>query len=197
MKYLKPVILTLSLMFLVFSIKAQDVQGEASDFAVLKGEKTINVEFVYEKVAVGDYSKESEYVKKKTEEMNAKEPKSGDAWAVKWEDAKHDIYHPKFLEYFTKYSEMTLDTAAKYTLIFKINFIEPGYQIAISKKSAQVEGTILLVQTSNKTKKLATLTVEREKGKYRGGSFDFAGRIAETYGVTGRETGKLIKKAVK
>jgi hypothetical protein len=175
----------------------QDTNLASGDLSILKGEKTINVQFLYDKVGVGDYSKESDYVKNKTAEMNAKEAKSGDAWAVRWNDAKDEFYHPKFIESFTKYSEMTIDTAAKYTLIFKVTFIEPGYQVAISKKAAQVEGTITLVPTENKTKKLAMFSVERGGGYFRGGSFDFAGRIAEAYAVTGKKTGTLISKAVK
>lgn len=197
MKTFKPVLLALGLILFTFSSKAQDVQGEASDFAILKGEKTINIEFVYDKVAVGDYSKEADYIKYKKDEMNSKEAKSGDAWEVKWNDAKYDIYRPKFFETFSKYSEMQIDTAAKYTLIFKVTFIEPGYQIVIQKKASQVEGTITLVETAKRTKKLATVTVDRGGGYFRGGAYDFSQRIAEAYAVTGKKLGVLIKKGTK
>ncbi len=197
MKILKTTLGMLALLLTFSCAKAQNTDLASGDLSILKDQKTINVEFVYDKVAVGDYSSEADYIKHKKDEMNSKEAKSGDAWEAKWNDAKRDIYQPKFIEGLNKYGEFTFDAAAKYTLIFKVTFIEPGYQIAISKKAAQVEGTITVVLTSDKTKKLATFTVERGRGSFRGGAYDFAGRISETSFVTGREVGKLIKKANK
>ncbi|MFT3909605.1 MAG: hypothetical protein QM737_09285 [Ferruginibacter sp.] len=196
MKVLKTVIVMFSLLFSAFAANAQKVEAEADDFTILKGQKSINIEFNYDKVAVGDYAKESEYVKNKTNDMNAKEAGTGDAWAARWNMARIDRYHPKFDEVFTKWAEMTLDTAAKYTLIVKITFIEPGYQIAIQKKASQIEGMIYLVETAKKTKKLATATIERSGGMFRGGAFDFETRIAETYAVAARDLGKIVKKGM-
>ena len=119
--------------------------------------------------------------------MNAKEAGSGDTWAKRWTEARKDRYEPKFIERFKEESGLTPDTAAKYTLIVKVTFIEPGYQIAISKKASQVEGMIYLVETAKKTKKLATVTIERGGGMFRGSAFDFENRIAETFAVAGRD----------
>lgn len=194
---LKTTVALIALLFSFTLAQAQDTNLASGDLEILKGEKTINVEFVYDKVGVGDYAREEDYLKKKTDEMNEKEARSGDAWAVRWKEAKFEFYHPRFIESFTKYSDLSIDSTAKYTLIFKITFIEPGYQIAIKKKASQVEGTITLVETANRTKKLATFSVERGGGYFRGGAYDFANRIAEAYAVTGKKTGALIKKAVK
>jgi hypothetical protein len=196
MKVFKNAFLLLSLVLSVVSSHAQKIDGEADDFKILKEQKNINIEFTYEKVAVGDYAKESEYVKNKTAEMNTKEAGSGDIWAKRWEVARKERYEPKFIENFTKQTGLTFDTTAKYTIIMKTTFIEPGYQIAITKKASQVEGSIFLVATDKKTKKLATITVERGGGMFRGGAFDFETRIAETYAVTARDAGKLIKKGM-
>ncbi len=194
MKILKTTVFSLALLFCFNFSQAQSTELASGDVTVLQSEKTINMEFVYDKVAVGDYSKEADYIKHKKDDMNAKEAKTGDAWEAKWNDAKYDIYRPKFMEMFSKYSGLTYDSAAKYTLIFKITFIEPGYQIAISKKASQVEGTITIVETANRTKKIATMTVERGGGYFRGGAYDFAQRIAEAYSVTGKKAGTIIKK---
>ena len=194
MKILKTSVLMLGFLLSFGIINAQGTNLASGDVSVLKAEKKINVEIVYDKVSVGDYSKESEYIKHKKDEMNAKEAKTGDAWEVKWNDAKIDNYRPKFVEMLTKYSELEYDSTAKYTLIFKVTFIEPGYQIAISKKASQVEGTITIVETANRNKKIATMSVERGGGYFRGGAFDFAQRIAEAFSVTGKKAGTIIKK---
>jgi hypothetical protein len=49
-------------------------------FSVLKNETTINVEFFYDGMSVGSYADEKEYIKKKTQEYNTKEPGRGDTW---------------------------------------------------------------------------------------------------------------------
>lgn len=194
MKIFRTTVAALGLLLLMKTGHSQDTNLASGDVSILKDEKKMNVEFVFNKVSVGDYAREADYIKKKKDEMNEKEAKSGDAWEVKWNDAKHDIYRPKFLEMFSKYSEMEFDSTAKYTLIFNVTFIEPGYQIAIKKKASQVEETITIVETANRSKKIATMTVERGGGYFRGGSYDTSQRIAEAFAVTGKKAGTIIKK---
>ena len=43
---------------------AQEVDLTKGDLSILKGETTINFEFTYEKMSVGDFSKEADYIKK-------------------------------------------------------------------------------------------------------------------------------------
>ena len=197
MRLLKITALMFSLLFAAIFTFAQEVDLASGDLATLKGEKSINVEFNYDKIAVGEYSAEKDYIKHKVDDMNAKESGSGDKWALEWISARKERYEPKFIELFTKESDLSIDSTSKYTLMFKTTFIEPGYQVVVKKKAAQLEGTAWLVLTANKTKKLATISVEKGGGYFRGGSFDFAGRIAEVYAVTGRKIGALIKKNVK
>lgn len=195
MKILKNSLFVFILLFAFVFSHAQNVDLASGDFEKLKGEKTINIEFNYDKFGVGDYGREKDYVKRKVEEYNAKEPGSGDKWALEWVADRKEKYEPRFIELFTKYAEMTLDTAAKYTLIFKTSFIEPGFQIAIKKKPGEVEGTALFVETANRNKKIASVSVERGgSGMFKGASFDTGGRIAEAYGGAAKKIGMLVKK---
>ena len=50
---------------------AQEVELTKGDLSILKGETSINIEMTYEKMAVGDFSKESEYIKKRIEELKS------------------------------------------------------------------------------------------------------------------------------
>ena len=162
---------------------------------MLKDEKTVNVEFTYDKMSVGDYGKEAEYIKTKKKEMNDKEAGTGDTWAIKWEEDKAMRYEPKFILGFTNLSGFTVAKDAKYTLIFNTKAMEPGYSIGISKRNAGIDGTVTIVETANRTKILATLSVERpDENKWRGAAFDAGSRIADAYYLSGQKVGKFIKQ---
>jgi hypothetical protein len=183
---------TLSGMVTVF---AQEVDLTKGDLSILKGETTINFEFTYEKMAVGDFSKEADYIKKRIEELNIKEPGTGDKWAVEWEEQKKSYFGDKFILGFTKQNKMTINKEAKYTLIFNTKILEPGYQVGVSKRNAGVDGTVTLVETAKRDKKLAVLFVERApETKWRGAAFDAKSRIGDAYFMDGQKVGKFIEK---
>jgi hypothetical protein len=174
---------------------AQEVDLTRGDLSVLKGETSINFEFTYEKMAVGDFSKEADYIKKRIEELNAKEPGSGEKWVAEWEDQKKNYFGDKFMLGFTKQNKMTYSKDAKYTLIFNTKALEPGYQVGISKRNAGVDGTVTLIETGKPDKKLAVLFVERApETKWRGAAFDAKSRIGDAYYMNGQKVGKFIEK---
>jgi hypothetical protein len=180
------------------AMQGQEVNITRGNLSILKDEKTINVEFTYEKMRVGEFGKEADYIKKKKEELNAKEAGTGDTWAIKWEEDKAMRYEPKFILGFTNLSGMTISKDAKYTLIFNTSALEPGYSIGISKKNAGIDGTVTIVETANRTKKLITLMVVRpDENKWRGAAFDAGSRIADAYYLSGQKVGKFIKKNMK
>jgi len=177
---------------------AQEVDINKGDLSILKGETTINIEFTYEKMSVGDFSKEADYIKKRIEELNAKEPGSGDKWAIEWEEQKKSYFGDKFILGFTKQNKMTISKDAKYTLIFNTRALEPGYQVGISKRNAGVDGNVTLVETAKRDKKLAVLYVERApETKWRGAAFDAKSRIGDAYFMDGQKVGKFLDKNVK
>ena len=196
MKTIKGLAISLVLLLSAFIARAQDVDG--GDVSILKGEKTINIEFTYVKLSVGDFSKEADYIKKRTEELNAKDSGTGDIWARKWQEDKEMRFAPKFILGFTNLSGITVDKNAKYTMIVNTKAIEPGYSIGISKRNAGIDGAITIVETANRTKKVASLYFERPpENKWRGAAFDAGSRIADAYYLTGQKTGKFILKGIK
>ena len=199
MKFLKSFLLMLAVLLSgLTAVHAQDVDITKGDLAFLKDEKTINIEFTYEKMSVGDFGKEADYIKKKKEEMNAKEAGTGDSWAAKWEEDKSTKYEPKFILGYTGISGMTVSKDAKYTMIFNTKALEPGYSIGVSKRNAGIDGSIIIVETANRTRILAKLSVERpEENKWRGAAFDAGSRIADAYYLSGQKVAKFIKKNMK
>jgi hypothetical protein len=146
-------------------------------------------------MSVGDFSKEADFIKKKTEEYNAKEAGTGDTWAKKWEEDKASKFGPKFILGFTNLSKMTESKVAKYTLIFNTKALEPGYSVGVSKRNAGIDGTVTIVETANRDKKLIVLSVERPgENMFRGAAFDAGSRIADAYYLSGQKVGKFILK---
>jgi hypothetical protein len=198
MKTIKFCLVLTCILFGSLTGSAQEVDLTKGDLSILKGETTINFEFTYEKMAVGDFSKEADYIKKRTEELNAKEPGTGDKWAVEWEEQKKNYFGDKFILGFTKQNKMTYSKDAKYTLIFNTKALEPGYQVGISKRNAGVDGTVTLVETAKRDKKIAVLFVERApETKWRGAAFDAKSRIGDAYFMDGQKVGKFIEKNIK
>ena len=192
---LQTLFLSATILLAINPAKAQQVDLAKGDLSILKGETTINIEFTYEKLTVGDDGKEEAYIKRKTQEMNEKEKGSGDIWARKWQEDKKNMYEPKFILGFTNLSKMTVSKDARYTLIFNTKAIEPGYQVGISKRNAGIDGSVTIVETVNPTKKLIVLNVERPgENKWRGAAFDAASRIADAYYLSGQKIGKFIAK---
>jgi hypothetical protein len=166
------------------------------DLAPLKGEKSINTDFTYENMSVGKFKNESEYIAKKTEEYNKKEAGKGDHWAKEWVEDRKNRFEPKFTELFEKYSEMAVSGAkkdAKYTLVYKTTTIEPGFNIGITRKNAEIDAEVWIVEAAS-SKVVAKISVQNAKGRdFWGADFDTGARLAECYADAGKALGKFIK----
>ncbi len=175
--------------------QAQKLKVIEGSIDAIKSETSMNFEYTYDNMKVGKFDKESEYVAKKTAEYNKKEAGKGDTWAKAWVEDRHYRFEPKFEELFTKYSEKTKDKNAKYTLIFKTTFTEPGYNVGISSKSAQIDGEIWIVETANHDKVITKISLEKALGRTFGGyDFDTGLRISEAYADAGKALGKYLAK---
>lgn len=155
----------LPLVFFSINTNAQKIKTTEGDLSVLKNESAINFEFIYDGMTVGKYANEQDYLKAKTEEYNKKEPGRGDTWAKSWVTDRASRFEPKFIELFMKYGNVSAKKDAKYTLIFKTISTEPGYNVVISRKNAEIDAEVWIVETANRSKKIATLTVSNAPAK--------------------------------
>jgi hypothetical protein len=140
---------------------------------------------------------ETDYVAEKKAAYNKKEAGKGDAWEKNWYADKEGRYEQHFDDLFEKQSGMDLDKAgnAKYTLIFKTKFVEPGYNIYVSRKNAELDGEAWIVETANPSNVIAKLSVDNCPGRTFGGNdYDSGVRIEEAYEVAGKGLGKFLKK---
>jgi hypothetical protein len=196
MKLIKACVVILSMVTLSVSSYAQKIKVIEGDLAALKNEKTISTEFTYDNMNVGKHATEAEYLAKKTEEYNKKEPGKGDNWAKDWVSDRKDHYEPKFNELFEKGSDMTVKKDSRYTLIYKTLHTEPGFNIAVMRRNAETDAEVWIVETATK-KVIAKLSVERAQGRTFGGyDYDTGVRIAECYADAGKALGYFIKKKI-
>lgn len=178
----------------VFTADAQKIKVTEGSLDALDGVKEYNIEFTYENMAVGKFKTEAEYIEKKKAEYNKKEAGKGDKWAESWVNDRASRFEPKFIEKFEEYSGAKAKGNAKYTLIFNTSFTEPGFNIGITQKNASINGEVTIVETANKSKVVAKITIEKVPGRTGTGyDFDTGERISESYEKAGKEIGKKLK----
>ena len=165
--------------------------------------KNINTEYDFSNFGVGKYKNESSYVADKVKEGNSKEAGKGDAWEVKWQGAKKTLFPEKFEKLINDVMEKKGQKygnfpTAKYTVIVKTTFLEPGYNIGISKKPAYINLEVSFVETANKSKVVAVYYLTQVPGSdAMGFDFDASGRISESYAKSGKMVGKELLKTKK
>ena len=187
--------LVLCLAFICYTSRAQRLKLTDGSLSVLKDQKTISTDFAYDNMKVGKYDKEEDYVRNKTADYNKKEAGKGDTWAKNWVDDRQSRFEPKFNELLEKSSELSVKKNAKYTLIYKTSFTEPGFNIGIMRKNAETNGEAWIVETANKSNVIAKISVQRALGRTFGGyDFDTGERISEAYADAAKALGNFIRK---
>jgi hypothetical protein len=201
-------------LFLISASQLSAQKLKSGDLSVLKGQKMINIAYDYSKMEVGKFKTEEEYVKKGTDDRNAKKPGTGDDWAAKWNAGKTEKYQPVFEESFNdQTTDCGLtgksDPTATYTLVVHTNTMEVGVETVVmgAAKSAAIDLVVDLVESSSPEKIIATIEMEaKPKSNMRmsvGGVpvnkevYDPTLRVSECYETAGKQIGKMICKELK
>lgn len=176
---------------------AQKFKLQEGDLAALKGQTTINIEFTYDNMRVGKFDNEADYIADRTATYNKKEAGKGDAWAKSWVNDREARFEPKFIELFEKYGDITNKKKSKYTLIFHTKATEPGFNIGITSKPSDIDGEAIIVETEDRSKVVAKISVDNAKGRnFFGYDFDTGLRIAEAYEAAGKHLAKWLKDKI-
>ncbi len=194
------VLSVLTAVLLAFSgqVSAQKIKLESGSIAEIAKEKKINIQYDYSEFNVGKAGPEADYVKEKVTEYNKDEAGKGDKWQKGWVDARKTRYEPKFEELINKMLEEKgikhgVNPDAKYTLIVKTTFVEPGFNIGVMKQPAYVSFEYKYVETANPSTEVAKMTLLKVVGSQAMGyDFDAGSRIAESYAKGGKILGKYI-----
>jgi len=177
---------------------AQKFKIKEGSLAAIKGASKMNLVFDYSQMSVGKFKTEAEYIDKKKGEYNKKEEGKGDKWEKDWVADRKERYAPQFTELFNKNCDdikVVDGSNDEYTLVVKTMKTEPGYNIGITRKNAEISGEILVVETKNPTRIVLRMTFEKAVGRSFGGyDFDTGFRIQEAYADLGKALGKYMNK---
>ena len=176
---------------------AQKVKLVEGNLDALKGMTKLNVMYDYNRMAVGKFENESDYIAQKKDEYNKKEAGRGDKWEKAWKADRQNLFAPKFEELFTKYSGIELSQGydQQYSIILKTIFTEPGYDIYVSKKNAEIDAIALIVESKNPAVVVAKISLDNSPGRtYTDNNYDTGVRLQEAYAAAGKALGKFLKK---
>ena len=173
----------------------------SGDISALNDVRNVNIVYTYNDMGVGAFRKEEDYLSKKCEDISKKKDASAcDKFKKDWVDARKARFEPKFELLFNKYGpkaafmEGTNYSADKdVTLEIHTVFVEPGYNIGISKKPAFVDFECTFKDKSGKS--LCVIFIKNAVGSQAMGyDFDVNSRIVESYGIAAKMLTGLIKK---
>jgi len=181
---------------------AQKMKIKEGNFDFLKGQKEVNVEFIYDNMTLLKKNlSEEQYVTEHSAELEEKSIGKGKTWEKKWAAARELIWQPKFLELMNRYfhddhgiSFQEGISEAQYTLVVETVWLFPGWDAGVMKQPAKVTTNLKFVETANKDNILAEVTSENAPGDQWGSSFSDEDRLGEGYAKTGKSFARLILK---
>ena len=182
----------------VANIKVILKSGNPKEF---KTHPKVNLKVVYDKLKVGDFNSEKEYINKKVKEANKKESGKGDAWLEKWENAKNNVWPRRFEELYNKVLEkknLSCENGAtdnEYTLVVSVTFIEPGFNVGVMSKPASANFEFNLYGKDSDSEPLAELYLNGVPGaQAMGYDFDSDTRVGESFAKGAKMLAAYINK---
>jgi hypothetical protein len=184
-----------------FTASARKAKLLEGSLEPLKGIKKLNVQFVYDGMTIGKKKMaEADYIADRTKEKNNKEAGTGNTWAKAWVNDRTRRFEPAFKSYFNKEEpgvQIGDYPEEKYTLIFKTQNTEPGFNVGVSNRPALVTGEAWIVETANPAHVICKLQVKDASGSMAGFDFDNGERIRMSYAVAGKMIGAFFRKNLK
>ena len=180
----------------------QKMKVKKGNFDFIKGQKEINVEFVYDNMKILKKNLTNEqYMAEHSADLEKKSRGKGKAWKKSWIASRELIYAPKFLELMNRYLYEKKGVSfeedlpnAKYTLIVETVWVYPGWNAAVMRQPAKVSTVLKFVETANRDNVLLEITSKKAPGNRFGGTFSNEDRIGEGYAKTGKSLAKKIMK---
>jgi hypothetical protein len=187
------VLMMMSVSSLAYAQKIKVIEG---DVKALKGITSMRVEFEYDDMIVGKDLTEEQYIKDKKQKLNEKESGRGEKWEGQWIADRKERFEPQFKELFTKHSVISVSESAPYTLIFKTKRTEPGWNVGVMRVPAYIDGEVWFVDSANKNKVIAKLSVLKAPGRdAMGFDYETGLRLQEAYAKAGKEIAQYLTKA--
>jgi len=173
---------------------------KSGSFSALKGQTVVDLQYDYSNMAVGKYKNEADYIAKRVKDLNKKEAGSGDIWAKAWVNDRSARFQPMFEKNFNGNADKCELSGkegadAKYTLIIKTIFTEPGFNIGVTRKNAYINMVVELVETGNPQKILGMCEYKKiQSVNMMGYDFDTGSRIQSCYDRAGDKIANFLCK---
>lgn len=175
-----------------FGQKIKVVEGNINE---LQGISELKIVYDYEGLGVGKFDVEADYVNKKVNEKNEDEAGSGDLWKQKWFNDRPIRYQPKFEELLGNYAPFINsgpDVEDEITMMVHTTFIEPGYNVGVSRKPAMINLELIF---SKEGSQFLVITLLKSPGSgAMGHDYDTGYRISEAYAKAAKSLGKYLTK---
>ncbi len=176
--------------------KIKVVSGSLKD---LGGETEFNLEYDFSSYGVGKFATEEEFIQYEKGRISEKDSEAkAKEWEIKWRENADNYYKEMFETLANKDNIIHVaknNTKAKYTLILKTTYLEPGFNVGVVRKSAHINVEYIFVEKDNPQKEIVRLAAKKVPGAEAMG-FDFAvsDRVKESYAKAGKMLMKYFKK---
>lgn len=179
---------------------AQKMKLVSGKLGFLASEKAVKIEYDYSNMGVGKFKNEQDYIDKKSDEYNKKEPGRGDQWSQAWKNDRATRFEPKFEELLNKNTSgfgpiFGKNQSSDVVMTVRTTFTEPGYNVVVSRQPAMINMEVTFTQGGTQK---AKITLTGAPGNTFGGfDYDTGVRIAEAYAKAGKSLGGFIVKTAK
>ncbi|MBN9293280.1 MAG: hypothetical protein J0G96_04800 [Flavobacteriia bacterium] len=176
----------------------------SGSFEPLKGETEFNVQMDYSQVKFyKENMTEKQYIDKRKKEITAdKGAAEADKWLSDWERTKSVQIVDKVVAVTNKHNgkdhKYSAEGDAKYTLVVRPQWVDPGWFGGAVKKPSQLNVIFDFVETANPSKVIVSVNCTGAIGDmYPMGIANTNDRIAEAFGQGSAAFVKFVKKNLK
>jgi len=177
--------------FIAVGAQAQTLKGKL-DF--LKNQEKVNIIFDFSSFKI-DGDPIGEYVEERTENKSEEDAAE---WIAEWEGSARVDFKEKYIKYCNdelKRLEVGVFPEAEYTIVVKIDDIDPGNFAGPFSNPAKIKSTVSFLKTGEETV-LATISKNKDYNNYFLSPVEFH-RIGGGFGEAGKMLAKFLNKKVK
>lgn len=184
-------------MLVAFGLNAQKIKLTEGDTKFLNGQDELGVVFTYDEDLMIGSGTEQEYIDKKMADAEEDEVGAGEVWLEAWYADRTEHFQPKFILLFedvlSKKGVVLLENSddTEYTMIVNTTYIEPGFNVGMASKKAEVSMIITFVETANPEVVKAKYKILKSPGT---AMYDLGRRVGESYAKAGKYFAKLLLK---
>lgn len=185
------------------------LQTNAQEFEIVSGNPklfkqagNLHLTFAYSDLFVGEYGDEEAYIEYMKDDAELRKKGSSEAWLESWYNVRTELFQPKFIELFKKYSNSKKVTINEnfndqlYELNIHTIFIEAGFN-KNGKRAPALINVIVTIFEINKPENQLVISVTGAPGNEVMSSYspDY-NRIEEAYAKLGKELAKYMSKVI-